>query len=287
MNLSFDETPTYVQIYRHALSILSYHCEDIEALQYDLSCLFSHIFSLNRYDLALKGDLVPQKEAVEAFRCLLERYIDGEPLQYLIGQWEFYGLPFEVGPGVLIPRPDTETLVEFALSFLKDATNPAVADLCSGSGCVAISIAHLRPDADVFALELSGDAFAYLEKNLEHNHVSVTCIQCDVLSPPKLPPLDLIVSNPPYISAQDMAALQKQVRYEPALALAGGTDGCDFYRALPQLYAPFLKPGGAIAFEVGYDQAATVAGLLAQAGYHSVHVHNDLSGIGRVVSGIK
>ena len=139
-----------------------------EDAEFDLSCLFEHIFGAPR---RAPGNSAREADSAKlaAFNALAARYKAGEPLQYLLGMWEFYGLPFEVGPGVLIPRPDTETLVETALRLLKGTAAPAVADLCAGSGCIAAAIAHARPDARVYAVELSDAAFPYLVRNLARN----------------------------------------------------------------------------------------------------------------------
>ena len=190
-----------------------------------------------------------------------------------------------MGPGVLIPRPDTETLVEVSLSLLEGVPSPAVADLCAGSGAVAVAFAHCRPDAAVWALERSELALPYLRENIARNGVAVAALPADVLVPPPLPPLDLAVSNPPYIRRGDLPGLSPQVRREPEMALDGGEDGLDFYRALPPLWLPRLRPGGALAFEVGYDQAEEVAALLEAAGFVDVRAVRDLAGILRVVHG--
>ncbi|MCI8493029.1 MULTISPECIES: peptide chain release factor N(5)-glutamine methyltransferase [Anaerotruncus] len=254
-----------------------------EDTAFDLSCLFEHIFGVPRRAPS-NGAREADSAKLAAFHGLVARYKAGEPLQYLLGMWEFYGLPFEVGPGVLIPRPDTETLVETALRLLKGAAAPAVADLCAGSGCVAAAIAHARPDAHVYAVELSDAAFIYLVRNLARNAPGNTkAIRGDVFAPPPLPPLDLIVSNPPYITRAEMETLSPQVRREPEMALLGGEDGLDFYRALPRACLPLLRPGGYIAFEVGYTQADAVADLLRQNGYQSCAAARDLAGIRRVV----
>lgn len=254
---------------------------------FDLSCLFSHLFGIDRYRLAIAGDIDADADASACYLALVRRYSAGEPLQYLLGEWEFYGLPFFVGEGVLIPQPDTETLVDTVLELLRGIESPIVADLCSGSGCVAVAIAHSRPDAQVFALEISDAAYGYLTKNITRNAVSVVPVHCDALAPAPLPPLDLIVSNPPYIASGELASLPPQVRREPTLALDGGGDGLDFYRCLPHVYFPLLKPAGALAFEVGYDQSESVSRLISEAGFHHVEARRDLAGINRVVMGKK
>ncbi|WP_066453073.1 peptide chain release factor N(5)-glutamine methyltransferase [Anaerotruncus rubiinfantis] len=263
--------------------------QDQESRAFDLSCLLEDCFGLGRFGRARAGGQPADRACAERFFALCERYEAGEPLQYLLGEWEFYGLPFEVGEGVLIPRPDTETLVDLARSFLKGREAPAVADLCAGSGCIAVAAAHYFPSAQIYALELSEAALAYLRRNAARNRAeNIRVLACDVLHPPKgLPRLDLILSNPPYIPGHEMESLQRQVQHEPQMALYGGEDGLHFYRAIPPLYLPLLKDGGMLAFEVGYNQARQVAALLTESGFVQVGTRKDLAGIDRVVFGYK
>ncbi len=279
---------TISQLYQTAYQAVLQNAQEPGSCAFDLSCLLEQVFGFDRFHLPSYGGQEASPAQEERFQTLCARYLAGEPLQYLLGEWEFFGLPFAVGEGVLIPRPDTETLVETGLSLLHGIPGPTVADLCAGSGCVGIALASQRPDAAVYALERSEQAFGYLQTNIEKNHAQgVQALLCDVLSPPALPPLDLVVSNPPYIPRCEMETLQPQVRHEPWMALFGGEDGYDFYRLLPALYLPRLKPGGAIAFEVGYNQAEQVSGLLTAAGYTGVGTGHDLAGIARVVYGRK
>lgn len=251
----------------------------------DISLLMEELCGADRFALPLRGGQEVPEDQERAFFALLARWMDGEPLQYLLGKWEFYGLPFYVGPGVLIPRQDTETLAEAAISFLKGLESPVATDLCSGSGCLAAAIA-CHTGAQVYALELSEKALPYLRKNIAALALPVTVLHCDVFAPPPLPPLDLVVSNPPYIPRDKLETLDANVRYEPEMALCGGGDGLDFYRRLPGLYRPFLKPGGGMMLETGYNQARTVAGLMDAAGYRDIRILRDLPGIERVVTGV-
>jgi len=212
----------------------------------------------------------------------------GEPLQYLLGEWEFYGLPFKVGEGVLIPRPDTETLVDAALDFLKDTASPVIIDLCSGSGCIAVTLKKLIPKACVYAIEISEDAVYYLNENIKINNVDVTVVQGDITDPKlarRFPvnSADCIVSNPPYLTDAEMAELQKEVTYEPSSALRGGRDGLDFYRVIPKIWGKVLKKGGLLAFEVGYRQSEAVCDILRADGYKGMRAVKDLGGNDRVV----
>ncbi|MCI8648889.1 MAG: peptide chain release factor N(5)-glutamine methyltransferase [Anaerotruncus sp.] len=278
---------TLQQVYQASYSRLKPEDTQESSAALDLARMFEYAFGVSRYQLPQLGGQPADPQQLQEFLVLCARYDRGEPLQYLLGQWEFFGLPFQVGPGVLIPRPDTEILVETGLELIKDRHNPEVVDLCAGSGCVGISISSKRRDARVCALEKYPEAFAYLIENITLNRVLIDAFQEDVLFPPALPQLDLAISNPPYIPHAQLATLEIQVQYEPKLALDGGEDGLDFYRAISPLYLPMLKPGGALAFEVGYDQAPQVMELMTQAGYVDVTARRDLAGIQRVVYGFR
>lgn len=209
----------------------------------------------------------------------------GTPLQYILGKWWFYKSEFLVGEGVLIPRQDTETLVEVALELLRDIKSPKVCDLCSGSGCIAISIAADRPDAEVTAVEKYSEAYSYLQKNIVHNKANnVKAVQYDVLCKP-LGEYDLIVSNPPYIKDADKKELSKEVLNEPHTALFGGDDGLYFYREITKSWKSALKEGGILAFEVGINEDEAVAEILRQNGFVNIGAKNDLIGIPRVIFG--
>lgn len=235
--------------------------------------------------IAHTGDACPedwQARSVDA----LHRLENGEPLQYLLGEWEFYGLPLAVGPGVLIPRADTETIVETCLLALAPVPGPAIWDLCSGSGAIALALASRRPDARILAAELSEEALPYLRQNIAALAPDqVTAVQTDVLT--QLPDglCDLIVSNPPYITGADMQTLSPQVRREPELALYGGEDGLRFYRQLTHSCYDHLRPGGWLIFEIGYDQGESVPALLRQRGFDQVFCRNDLAGVPRCAGG--
>lgn len=209
----------------------------------------------------------------------------GEPLQYIFGKWWFYKSEFFVGPGVLIPRQDTELLVETGLELIKNIKAPAVADLCSGSGCIAISIAAERTDAQVSAIEKYDEAVCYLNKNIQHNYTdNVTSVTADVLEKP-FGSYDLILCNPPYIPLSEKSELSREVLNEPHTALFGGDDGLCFYRSVSQNWKSTLKGGGYLAFEVGIKEADAVCEILKANGYRNIGKKNDLLGIERVVYG--
>ncbi len=260
-----------------------------EAPEFDAAALFEAVFGMNRTDLLLHAD-TPCSAAGEAtFRALIQRRADGEPLQYLLGSWSFYGREFIIGPGVLIPREETELLVEEAVSF-GGACQGHVVDLCAGSGAIAVTCACELPGAEVSAVELSPEAWEYLQKN---NHAlcddRVRLHQGSILDPvmaDALPDADVILSNPPYIPQADLPGLQREVQHEPRLALDGGADGLDFYRAILTLWRPKLKPGGLLAVECGIGQCNVLAQWFREAGLLEVRIVPDFSGIGRVVCGI-
>ena len=202
-----------------------------------------------------------------------QRLLEGEPLPYVLGEWEFYGLTLHVNRNVLIPRDDTCAVVGLAINqgiFLPQ--DPRVLDLCTGSGCIGLAIASRVKDARVTLADISKDALAVARKNIARNKLTgrVSCIQADALSIPPafLGKFDMIVSNPPYITGEEMAELPDSVKqYEPHLALFGGRDGLDFYRAIAANYSRALKPGGYLAFEFGMGQGDDVCAILEQNGY--------------------
>jgi len=202
-----------------------------------------------------------------------ERLLAGEPLPYVLGEWEFYGLPLYVDRNVLIPRDDTCAVVGLAINqaiFLP--SDPRVLDLCTGSGCIGLAIASRIKDARVTLADISKDALAVAKKNITRNKMTsrVSCVQADALSPAPafLGKFDMIVSNPPYITGPEMAELPYSVKnFEPYLALFGGRDGLDFYRSIAKNYSKALKPGGFLALEFGMGQGDDVCAILTEYGY--------------------
>lgn len=232
---------------------------------------------------------VPEKVETAALE-MLGRRASGYPLQYILGEWEFFGLPFEVGEGVLIPRQDTEALVELARDILLERApeERRTADLCAGSGCVGIALAKLY-GARVRSIELSETAFAYLERNIALNGVGdrVTAVLGDVLDERSAQgEYDLIAANPPYLDDTDMKNLQPEVTHEPKMALYGGTDGLEFYRRMIRVWTRRLKRGGAFAVEIGMGQERGVMEIFAENGIRADSI-KDMRGIYRVVFGVK
>lgn len=235
--------------------------------------------------LAEEAAPLPEEARRRVEAALAER-ISGRPLQYMCGSWEFCGLEFFVGEGVLIPRPDTETLVETALRLCKGLPAPRIADLCSGTGCIAIALAKRLPRAAVTAVELSDAAWGYLTRNIAHNAAeNVTPLRADVLSCCLHGEYHLILSNPPYIPTAELAGLQREVLCEPVMALDGSADGLLFYRELARIYLPRLTAGGWLAFEVGDTQSAAVRAILEENGYRNIAIQTDAAGFERVVYG--
>lgn len=229
-------------------------------------------------------------EVCEKAREMTEKRVSGYPLQYILGEWEFYGLPFEVGEGVLIPRQDTETLVEIAADFLQTLpeNERKTLDLCAGSGCIGITLAKLF-GADVTLVEKSREAFEYLERNIGLNGVKAQCnaVLGDCFDEEKVcGEYNLIISNPPYLTEKDMENLQKEVSFEPKTALFGGADGLDFYRALLKKYPKMLKENGLFAVEIGMGEEKAVAELFRENGLEA-RFAEDYRGIIRVVYGVK
>lgn len=232
----------------------------------------------------------PEREA--QVRRLVERRMAGEPVAYLIGEWEFYGLPLDISQDVLIPRADTEVLAEQAIAYIQTLGECRVLDLCAGSGCVGLAIASQSPQARVVLGEIDDSALKICRQNIRRNSLSarVMPIQMDAREKParSLGEFQCIVSNPPYIPTGDIAGLEASVRdYEPHMALDGGADGMDFYRSIAEQWKEALTPGGRIYFEVGIGQADTVADLMAAGGFADIQVVPDSQDIPRVVYGTR
>lgn len=227
-------------------------------------------------------------ETVARARALTERRLNGEPLAYLIGEWDFYGLTFLVTPDVLIPRSDTEPLCEQAIARAQAIVCPRVLDLCCGSGCIGVALLHAVDDARVFAADVSEAALTVARENARRLGVSGRFfgVRADALGQPpeQLQGFHMMVCNPPYITGPEMAALDRSVAdYEPHLALYGGADGLDFYRAIAAHWTGVMLPGGTMFFECGWKQAAQVASLFEEAGFMDIVIEEDYAGVRRVV----
>ena len=241
-------------------------------------------------ELSRDGRLYASPELEKAVRNLVERHLAGEPVAYLIGEWEFYGLPLDISRDVLIPRPDTEVLAREAIDYLQTQGECRVLDLCAGSGCIGLAVASQTPGARVVLGEYSDAALKICRQNIRRNGLSgrVVPIQVNALEKPErtLGEFQCIISNPPYIPRADIDGLDTSVReYEPHLALDGGEDGLDFYRAIAEKWKDALVPGGRLYFEVGIGQADDVLRIMRRQGFGDIQIIKDLNDIPRVVFG--
>lgn len=260
----------------------------IEAADFEARCLLEHVTGMNRAAQIAHGDQSLTEAQKTLLNSLTEKRLTHYPLQYLLGNWEFMGVSLSVGEGVLIPRDDTEVCVSLCLDYLKQKPGAKAVDLCSGSGAIALALEKLGK-AEVTAVELSDKAFYFLEKNITDNNSSITAKKADVLScfgDYADGSLDLIVSNPPYIPSNELAGLQAEVQFEPAMALDGGADGLYFYREIIQNWSRKLKPGGALVFELGEEQAEKVTEMMKQEGFSEIRTELDFGGCERAIIGI-
>ena len=217
--------------------------------------------------------------------------LSGTPLQHITGRWEFYGIPLEVSRDTLIPRADTETLAETAITLLESRSRSRMLDLCCGSGCLAIAVLKNVEGVTAVLGDLSEAALEVAQRNLITHHLTgralTAVLDAKAVPPAALGRFHLIVCNPPYIPSREIPTLDVEVQNEPHMALDGGEDGLDFYRAVATGYFDSLNQGGVLAFEVGLGQFEDVSGILEEAGYKNVQVRNDLTGIERVVLGMR
>ena len=244
----------------------------------------------SREQLVRDGGLYASPELEQRVRDLVDRHLAGEPVAYLIGEWEFYGLPLDISPEVLIPRPDTEVLAEQAIGYVKTLGECRVLDLCAGSGCIGLAVASQAPQARVVLGEWSDGALRICRQNIRRNGLSgrVVPMGADARERPEksLGEFQCIVSNPPYIPSGDIAGLDVSVKdYEPHLALDGGADGLDFYRSISEKWKEALVPGGRLYFEVGIGQADSVLRIMRAQGFGDIQVVKDLRDVPRVVFG--
>jgi len=256
----------------------------------DAELLIAHVLSLPRVQLYVQFERVLSPEELAILRDLIKRRQAGESIAYLTGRKEFWKFEFAVDARVLVPRPDTETLVEEALARLGEpgGVAPRIADVGTGSGALAITLAKLRPDAAVFASDASAPALEVARANAERLGAAVTFLDGDLGAPLAAhAPFSLMVANLPYIPTDELASLPADVRSEPASALDGGADGLDLVRRLVAGAPALLSPGGVLALEIGAGQAAATSAALAAAGFADIQARRDLAGIERVVSGVK
>jgi release factor glutamine methyltransferase len=267
-----------------------FRARGVDSPRLDAELLLGRATGLSRIQLIVEARKELEPDQLASFRDLVKRRRAREPIAYILGKREFYGHEFRVDRRVLVPRPDTEALVETALSRTRHVSLAMRAlDLCTGSGCVAISLALDRPTSLVLATDRSDDALAVAKDNaLRLGAYRVAFRQGDLYA--AVPPacrFDVVTANPPYIATGDLPGLMVDVRdFEPRLALVGGADGLDLVRRVVAGAAPFLVPGGVLAVEVGAGQATATAALFERAGYGQVETRRDYARIERVVSGV-
>ncbi len=251
--------------------------------------LICHYSGKSQADFLADRDLYASEKIVSDVEAGLQRLLTGEPIAYILGQWEFYGLPLHVNSHVLIPRDDTVAVADLVIHqalFLQQ--DPRILDLCCGSGCIGLAVASRVPDARVTLADISKDALAVAKENVALNKLSgrVRCVSANALEPAPafLGKYDLIVSNPPYVTGQEMTELPKSVAdFEPHLALYGGEDGLDFYRSIAVNFASALKPGGYLCFEIGEQQMEDVCRILEENGYQILERSKDYNNRDRAV----
>ena len=272
---------TVLELFRYCKEKLSF----TDSPEFDTICIFEDLLSISKSKMYF-NDIEATGEQINIVENVIKRRKNGEPLQYILGKWDFYDLTFNVGKGVLIPRPETETLVDFALEKIKDVNLPVIYDLCAGSGCIGLTVAHHRKDAKVYLLEKEYDAIVYLKSNKEkYNLDNAQIIQGDLFNIDfsQIPHADVILSNPPYIPTSEIDGLQKEVHFEPTTALDGGLDGLDFYRCIAEKWTSNVKKNGYIALECGEEQSDAITHLFSGK-YSEKQIIYDFNNIDRIVT---
>jgi release factor glutamine methyltransferase len=246
--------------------------------------LLAHVLGRDRSFLIAHADEAVTEKEFRSFQFLIERRAGGEPMQYITGHQEFFKLDFEVGPAVLIPRPETELIVEAALEILRDEPEPRIVDVGTGSGCLVISLLHQLSAARGLATDVSVPALQVAQRNAQRHGVNdrLALVGSDCFSGLRADgSVDLMVSNPPYVSDEEMNGLQREVRYEPAAALAGGPDGLSVIQRLLLGARPFLHSGGHFVFEIGFGQSEAMEQLIDRHVWKLIEIRKDLQGIPR------
>jgi len=266
--------------------------KQVDAPRLCAEMLMCHVLGKQRLDLYTEFDTVVPPGQLAQLRAMVKRAGDHEPVAYLVGKTEFYSMELAVRPGCLIPRPETEMLVQHAIEFLRTREGQqSVLDLCTGSGCIAAAIAHNFKDAHITATDLSQDALDIATENITKHQLTdrITLCQGDLLTPVSSGPFDLIVSNPPYVSEAEYEALDKNVKdYEPREALLAGPQGLDIYERLLGQIEPHHKPNAAVMLEIGYSQGPQLHSILEKTGLFShLQVHKDLQKHDRLMVGIR
>lgn len=271
---------TYRQVLITAKDILKKH--DIADADVDAWYLLAHVFHLSRAEYFLDENNMVPEDGIDRYMNLVKKRASNIPLQYIIGSQEFMGLEFEVNESVLIPRQDTEILVE---EIIKVCKNKSVLDMCTGSGCIIISLAKLGDITEAVGVDISEEALNVAKRNAKNMNVKVNYIQSNLFRDVE-GVYDIIVSNPPYIPTDEIENLMPEVKeHEPILALDGSQDGLNFYRQIAECSPNFLKKNGYLFLEIGHDQGVAVKELLHAQGFYDIEIKKDLSGLDRVVIG--
>lgn len=258
---------------------------DISDAMTDSWLLAEYVFGMTKAAFYMSPDMTVTKEQAVRFLTMVNKRAEKIPLQHITGCQEFMGIHFFVNRDVLIPRQDTELLVEKTIEYIhKEQKKLSVLDMCTGSGCIAISIDKLCRNVEVTAVDLSEKALDVAKRNNAYNKTNVQFIHSDLFDN-VVNQYDIIVSNPPYIKTEEIANLMTEVKeHEPFMALDGDKDGLKFYQKICENIKKYLKPEGRIFFEIGYDQGKTVPEIMRQFGFHNIEVIKDLSGNDRVVT---
>lgn len=276
---------SYRKLFAKAFDLLK--SSGIENVEYDIKAILTDTFGLdlNKFILDMDNEFEPDKDLEAKYLSRIEKRKEHIPLQYIINKQNFYGLDFYVDESVLIPRYDTENIVDRIVKDCKENKCLSVLDLCTGSGCIAVSLKKCGFEK-VYAADISDKALAVAKHNAKLNNADIIFLQSDLYENfPKEIRFDIIVSNPPYISTDEIAKIEKQVRdFEPKLALDGGRDGLDFYKKIINLSKNFLNNKGRLYLEIGYDQSKDVVDLAKKEGYDNIVIIKDLSGRDRGIS---
>ncbi len=273
-----------------ALAQLAQMGKEPSEASFEARVLLENASGKNGLEFIFALDSELEESAWEEYRHLIERRSRHEPLQYLLGEQEFMSLPFKVGPAVLIPRGDTQVLVECALQHARSHENPLILDLGTGSGIIAVCLAYYLGDCSIRAVDISPEALALASENAKMMDVQekIEFLLSDLFSVFTCKEkFHLIVSNPPYISQKEYTGLATDVLKEPRLALLGGEDGLDFYRRIIRQAPDYLYPGGSLLVEIGWKQGEKVKKLFLEHGFSDASVIQDYNGLDRVVSGKK
>lgn len=264
------------ELYRQMQEIMASNQNSDAA--FEATCLIEFVTGKKRIDVMNdEADTQTEQKLME----YAHRRKEGYPLQYILGRWQFFDMELAVGEGVLVPRQDTETVCEAAFEVIRELGQPAVLDLCSGSGCIALAIKKFCPDAQVVAIEKSDEAFGYLKKNIELTGLQVLPVQGDVFKYDRhieKESFDIIISNPPYIDPAVKPDLQTEVGFEPEMALFADDKGLEFYKFIAHYYRNILRSKGYLIFEYGYDQQKQVKNILTEEGYTIIKEITDLGG---------